>query len=75
MDVEKEDIFQNLSSSDIISLINSIEPSVAFADGSGKICWFSDKFRELFPEVQTNSSIESITYSIGLAIPNWSAIS
>ena len=61
MDVEREDIFQNLSSSDLAFLINSIELSVAFADRSGKICWFSDKFRELFPQVQSNSSIESIT--------------
>jgi len=60
MDVEKEDFFQNLSSSDLASLINSIEASVAFADKSGKICWFSDKFREQFPKVQPYSSIELI---------------
>ena len=60
MDVEKEDIFQSLSSSDLASVFNSIESPLAFADKSGKICWFSDKFKELFPQVQTNSSIESI---------------
>lgn len=60
MDVEKEDIFQNLSSSDIASLINLVEPSVAFIDKSGKICWFSDNFKELFSQVQIDSSIETI---------------
>ena len=60
MDVEKEDIFQSLSSSDLASVFNSIDSPLALADKSGKICWFSDNFRERFPRVQSNSSIESI---------------
>jgi len=60
MDVKKEDFFQNLSSSDFASLINSIKTAVAIVDESGKIYWLSDKFKDLFPLAKSNSSIEPI---------------
>ncbi len=65
MDPGQEDIFRNLTSSDLSSLINLIDQPVAFTDNSGKLLWYSNKFKELFPAAEQNFSIESILELMG----------
>jgi signal transduction histidine kinase/CheY-like chemotaxis protein len=65
MDAGQEDIFRNLTSSDFFSFIKSIEQPVAFTDEHGKVCWFSDKFKDLYPKTKLQSSLISIFDSSG----------
>lgn len=65
MDPGQEDIFRNLKSSDLFSLINLIDQPVAFTDDSGQLLWYSNKFKELFPAAEHDPSIDSILESSG----------